>query len=618
MARFNQKVSKQFKKIPDDTDEPIRAELYSVERLEQFAVSLAEAHQKIAQPKKFRKLLPRLEENGQILLAAYRALSDAIRRERVISPAAEWLVDNFHLVEEQVREIREDLPRSFYGELPKLTGGDFAGYPRIYAIAFALIAHTDSRLDVETLRRFLIAYQKATPLKIGELWAVAITLRIALVENLRRLASRIVISRREREEADALADELIELASQKPNELPAFIKKQLDKRQDFGHAFVVQITRQLREQDPIIAQACEVIEKRLQANGENTAQVVQIEHQRQAATQVSVGNIITSMRLLSTLDWQDFFESVSLIDPILEQDPIYPNMDFATRDRYRYVIERIAKRSDASELVIAKRVVELAENAKKSSSADDRKNHIGFYLLDDGLAALEREFNYRPRLSERYKGFLLRHPSKIYFGLFLFLTALFIVFLVTIAAYFAASLSLLVGFAILSLIPASDLALSLLNWNFTLALPPRILPRMNTADGIPDEARTMVVIPTLLTSEAVAGELLEKLEVYYLANQDKNIYFGLLSDFADASAEETATDAAFLETAIGGIEDLNKRYSAAADVPRFHLFHRRRRWNERENKWMGWERKRGKLQEFNRILRGAADTSFIIATAEKE
>ncbi|MGI9035854.1 MAG: GH36-type glycosyl hydrolase domain-containing protein [Pyrinomonadaceae bacterium] len=620
MTRFSPLNFVKLKKIISQGDEPIRAELYSIERLEQFAALLAAEQKEVAQPKKFRKLLPRLEENGRVLIKAYRSLSDAIRRERVISPAAEWLVDNFHIVEEQLREIREDLPRAFYGELPKLVGGDFAGYPRIYAIAFALIAHTDSRLDVETLRRFLAAYQQTTPLKIGELWALAITLRIALVENLRRLASRIVVARTEREEADALADEIVELSAHNPEELSAFVEKKLAARKDLGNAFIVQFTRQLREQDPLIAQACEVVEQRLQARGETTAQVVQAEHQRQAATQVSVGNIITSMRLLSTLDWQDFFESVSLVDRILERDParVYQKMDFATRDRYRDVVERVGKRSSASELTIAESVVELAEKAKKSNPADARKTHLGFYLIDEGLAALEREFNYRPLLTERYKRLLLGHPAKIYFGLFSLLTFLLVFLLVDVAAHFGASLPVLIGFTILSLIPAADLALSLLNWNLTLALPPRVLPRMNTASGIPDDARAMVVIPTLLTSEAVAAELLEKLEVYYLANQDKNIYFALLGDFADAGAEETAADSAILETAIGGIEDLNKRYSAAEDAPRFHLFHRRRRRNEREKKWMGWERKRGKLHEFNRLLRGASDTSFIMATAEKE
>lgn len=266
---------------------------------------------------------------------------------------------------------------------------------------------------------------------------------------------------------------------------------------------------------------------------------------------------------------------------------------------------------------IAKRVVELAEKAQKTNPAAERQAHIGFSLLDDGLAALEREFDYRPKLSERIRRFVLRHPATVYFGSLTFLTILLTAFLTVTAAHFGANLLLLIAFAALSLIPAADLAVSVLNWDLTRFLVPRVLPSMNSASGIPDDAQTMVVVPTLLTSENVARELLEKLEVYYLANQDKNIYFALLGDFADASEEEAATDEAILDAAISGIENLNKRYSVAENTTHFHLFHRRRLWNESEKVWMGWERKRGKLQEFNRILRGGKDTSFIIATAEK-
>ncbi len=599
-------------------EDPIRAELFSVERLEQFAAVLAAEQKEVAQPKNFRKLLPRLEDNGKVLVSAYRSLAEAIRNERAISPAAEWLVDNFHIVEEQLREIREDLPKGYYRELPKLTHGDFAGYPRIYAAALMLVAHTDSRLEVETLERFFLAYQKITPLNIGELWAVAITLRLALVENLRRLASRIVVSREEREAADALADELIEIVARQPNELLPLMVKRLGKRKKFGNAFIAQITRQLREQDPSIAPAFEWLENQLQKQGESIEQIVQAEHQRQAATQVTVGNVITSMRLLSTLDWRDFFENVSLIDPLLKIDPaeVYAEMNFTTRNRYRAVVERIARRAKTDELKVAERVVELARRAEKKNRVDKRYSHVGYYLIDEGLAELEKEFDYRPRFSERLRRFVLNHPTKIYLGLLVFLTALIVALFVFAAAYFGAGLPLLIVFGLLSLIPASDLALSVLNWDFTLMIPPRLLPQMEM-EAIPKDAQTIVVIPTLLTGETVVEELLEKLEVYYLGNQDENIYFGLLGDFADAPAEEMPTDAAILNRAFDRVEKLNERHQKNGRR-KFHLFHRRRLWNGRQGKWMGWERKRGKLQEFNRLLRGAKDTSFTAVTADGE
>lgn len=233
-----------------EEQEPIRGELYSVERLEQTAAALASDHRVVAGRWRGKSLLPRLEENGRHLVVAYRALADAIRKERAISPAAEWLVDNFHIVEEQLREIREDLPKGYYYELPKLATGELAGYPRIYAIALTLIAHTDSRLDTETLRRFLRAYQHITPLNIGELWAIAITLRLALVENLRRLATRIVAAREEREEADQLADKLLALAERQPEGVLPYLNERWARRERLPSALVVQLTQRLREQDP--------------------------------------------------------------------------------------------------------------------------------------------------------------------------------------------------------------------------------------------------------------------------------------------------------------------------------------------------------------------------------
>src|SRR5882724_7401677 len=411
MSEFAGWLLGRFSKAPSDADEqPLRGEIFSVERLEQYAKALAAEH--ITVTKRGRaQLLPRLEDNGRKLVAAYRSLVEAIRNGRAISPAAEWLVDNFHIVEEQLREIREDLPRSYYHELPKLADGELKDYPRIYALAVALIAHTDCRLDTNTLRRFIAAYQTVDPLSIGELWAVAITLRLALVENLRRLATTIVGAREERERADKLADRLLETAARQPDAVVPLIAERLGKREKIPYTFVVQITQRLREQDPAVMPVTEWLEAQLARQNTTIEQVIHAEHQRQAAAQVTVGNIITSMRLLSTLDWRDFFESVSLIEPLLGQDPAgaYAKMEFTTRDRYRHVIERISKRTSSDELEIARTAVELAEQAAKPNHQPDNpapakirpETHVGYYLVDSGLAQLESNYRYHARPTER-------------------------------------------------------------------------------------------------------------------------------------------------------------------------------------------------------------------------
>src|SRR5215510_16211854 len=370
---------------------PIREELFSVERLEQYAATLASEHQLAERVRRVNLLLPRLEENSRKLIAAYKELAESIRQEHVISPAAEWLVDNFHIVEEQVREIREDLPRSYYRELPKLVDGAFRDYPRIYALSIALVAHSDSHLDTETLRRFINAYQKVSPLSIGELWAVPISLRIALVENLRRLTSRIVSSRIEREDADRLADKLLELIRRQPDEVLPLLNSRYSKRKSISQTFAVQLTQRLREQDPGLMIVFEWLEKQLAKEQLSIEQIVRDEHRRQAAAQVTVGNIITSMRLLSTLDWKDFFETVSLIDPELRKDPagIYARMDFATRDRYRHVIERLSRNAGLTEPELTRRVLQLAEQAR-AANRDPAQAHVGYFLVDDGVIELEQ------------------------------------------------------------------------------------------------------------------------------------------------------------------------------------------------------------------------------------
>ena len=314
--------------------------------------------------------------------------------------------------------------------------GAFKGYPRIYALSVALVAHTDSYLDSETLRRFINAYQKVAPLSIGELWAVPITLRLALVENLRRLATRIVSSRAEREEADKLADTLLETAQLNPQEIVPLISGRLGKRKTLGRAFVVQLMQRLREQDPSVLPAVEWLEMQLHKLDLSIHDIVHEEHRRQAGAQVTVGNIITSMRLLSTLEWRDFFETVSLIDRELAKDParIYARMDFATRDRYRKVVERIGKRAKVRELDVARAALRLAEAARAADGKESTQAHIGYFLIGRGVGQLESETSYRPLVGERLERWTLRHATLFFLGSLTLLTTL-IVAVIAVAVF---------------------------------------------------------------------------------------------------------------------------------------------------------------------------------------
>ncbi len=343
------------------TEELIRSELFSVERLEQHGETLAVAQRVTDRPGRGGPILPRVRDNGRVLLNAYRNIAGAIREERAITPAAEWLVDNFHVVEEQIREIRDDLPRRFYRQLPKLAEGPLEGYPRVFGIAWAYVAHTDSHFDTQTLARFVQAYQRVQPLTIGELWAVAITLRIVLVENLRRAAEQIGRSRAERRRADSLADRLLGANGRDAEPADAVFK-------DFDSspvrpAFAVQLVQRLRDQDAKVAPALNWLDQRLAAQHITADEIVRQVHQGQGAMNVTVRNIITSMRLMSAVVWADFFESVSAVDAALRADSDFDAMDFSTRDRYRHAIEKLALGSHRTEIEVAQNAIDLARSA---------------------------------------------------------------------------------------------------------------------------------------------------------------------------------------------------------------------------------------------------------------
>src|SRR5580765_5664235 len=349
---------------PWNTDDLIRSELFSIERLEEHAASLAMAQPVAVQRRTRVSLVARLRDNEAALLAAYRDIAATVSAGRVITPAAEWLLDNYHLVEEQIREIREDLPPSFYRLLPKLSDGPLLGYPRVFGLAWAFVAHTDSRVEPAALRRFVRAYQRVQPLTIGELWAVAITLRIVLVENLRRAASRIVSNRDSRQRADAVADRLLGVNGS-PGDPDIPLERDRLAR-EFQPAFVVQLVQRLRDQDPRVTPALRWLEERLSERGQTPEQIVRDEHQKQGASNVTVRNIITSMRLLSDLDWPEFFENVSLVDEQLRAGSDFAAMDFASRNLYRSAIEEFARGSKRSEIEITQAAMQAAQRHVKA------------------------------------------------------------------------------------------------------------------------------------------------------------------------------------------------------------------------------------------------------------
>jgi cellobiose phosphorylase len=586
--------------------------LFSADQMEQHGKTLADSHQ-LSPGRPQGRLLTRLAENKAILIGVRNLLTEAVKANRRITPAGEWLLDNFYLIEEQIRTAKRHLPKGYSLELPRLLTGPSAGLPRVYDLALETISHGDGRVDPEALSSFIAAYQTVTALKLGELWAIPIMLRLALIENLRRVAARIATDRIDRNLADYWADQMTAIAAQDPKSLILVIADMARSNPPLVSSFVAELTRRLQGQGPELALPLTWIEQRLAESGWTSKELVQSENQQQAADQVSLSNSIGSLRFLDAMDWRTFVEAQSVVEQTLRQDPavVYGKMDFPTRDRYRHVVEEIAKSSRHSESQVARQAIQLAREGAANKGGGDRTAHVGFYLIDKGLAQLEGTVELHRSPLEALCRVSRRFPVLLYVGAIMLVTA------ITTSAFLAKAQAdgqsgwILGLIGVLSLLGASHLAVALVNWLATLLVRPQPLPRLDFSEGIPLKFSTLVVVPTMLTSPQNIAALIEALEVRFLANRDANLHFGLLTDFLDAHAETLPEDEPLVNLARQGIEELNEKYrSSKGDI--FFLFHRPRRWNPREGIWMGYERKRGKLAELNAFLRGGPRDCFSV------
>jgi len=593
--------------VPDEA--PLRAEVFSLEQLVHHAKSLAENHPVVTH-RGSNRLLARLGENEQIL-RAYNRATQAVDQTRRVTHAAEWLLDNFYLIEEQIQMARRHLPRGYSRELPRLRSGLSAGLPRVYDLALELISHVDAQMDAEPLRAFIAAYQTVSALKLGELWAIPIMLRLALIENLRRVTTRLMIARHDRDLADLWVQRLQEMAEKRPAHLVVVVADMAQSTLPLSSAFVAEFSQRLSHQSPAMHLARTWLEHRLTDQGLSIEQLVRLESQNQAADQVSVSHTINSLRFLGAMDWREFVEAMSQVDQALRLDPagVYAKMDFFTRDRYRHSVETISRHGRLGELAVAQQAIQLAETSAREKGIQHRTAHVGFYLIDKGLGALEQAAEMRRPWHTAIERCIHRFPLAFYAGGAWSLTAVATLGLLLPAWALEVPGWKLAFFAFVLLLCSSQLAVALMNWLSTFLVKPRLLPRLDYSAGIAPECQTLVVVPTMLTSSGTVARLVESLEIHYLANRDKHLYFALLTDFQDAPEETQPGDTQLLQRARAGIEMLNAKYQPDRSGI-FFLFHRPRRRNQIEGRWMGYERKRGKLTEFNALLRGGSRDCF--------
>ncbi len=594
-------------------EKPLRSELFSTDQLVRHAKVLAERHEVDPTPGE-DLLLPRLAENEAILLQANELLTEAAASNLRIAPASEWLLDNFYKIEEQIRIAKWHLPKGYSKDLPHMLRGPLVGYPRTYDIARELILHTDGRVDAESLKSFVDAYQTITLFNLSELWSVAIMLRLALIENLRRLSLRIAKSRIDRNLAGYWADKIILTADAEPKSMINVVADLASSDPPMSSAFVAEFARRLEGQSRALSLPLIWIEERLSEKGKTIDQMVQVDIQQEAADKVSIGNSIGSFRFLESMDWRMFVEGTSAVEKALRMDPVgtYIQMDFATRDRYRHTVERISRGSLLSEEEVALKAVNLAQESAEARGSEDRSAHVGYYLIDKGLPELERAAGMSRSLMGSLSRTIHRSPLLCYLGVITLVTALITAAILAQAYELGSGVWMQVLTSIFLVICISSPAVGQVNWLATLLVKPHALPRMDFSSGIPQELRTLVVVPSVLTSPEKVMDLLEGLEVRYLANRDINLHFGLLTDLGDAKQEVVPEDEHLLLMARQGIEALNEKYPDSI----FFLFPRQRRWDPKDEIWRGYERKRGIIGELNSLLRGGSENSFSIITGD--
>jgi hypothetical protein len=588
---------------------PLRSELFSIEQLTRHAKALANFHQVVTR-RGSNSLLDRLVQNEGILRDFNQSTLDISAGKRV-TPAAEWLLDNFYLIEEQIQIAKRHLPRGYSRELPRLLNGSCAGLPRVYDIVHELISHVDAQIDSEPLVAFISAYQTAKSLQLGELWAIPIMLRLGLIENLQRVASRLTVARADRNLATVWMDRLQSMAEKNPSHLVIVVADMAKSDTPLTSSFVAEFSQRLSRQSPALHLARSWLEQRVIEQGSTVEHLVQQESQNQAADRVSVSHSIASLRFLSAMDWKVFVESLSLVEKILRTDPadVYSKMDFSTRDRYRHSVESISRHSLLPEAEVARKAVQLAADSALQTGSHERTAHVGFYLIDKGLSTLCRMAHVQWPWRTVIERGIRRFPLTYYAGGIVTTTLLATFVFVRQAEIMALPGWELAFLVFVVLLCASQLAVALMNWLSTLLVKPCLLPRLDYSSGIAPACRTMVVVPTMLTNPAGVDRLIETLEIHHLANRDQYLHFALLTDFQDAAEEIMPGDQALQQRAQAGIEMLNQKYPAGNNT-RFFLLHRPRRWNAAEGVWMGYERKRGKLMEFNALLRGASRECF--------
>ncbi len=555
-----------------------------------------------------KAVMKSLNKSYEKIVHGYEFTANEAESRKDIMSCARWLLDNFYMIDKEYRDIKASMPEAYYKNLPVIKSGIYKGMPRIYLIAAEIIKHSDGKVDEKTIEIYINACQRNTILTIGELWAVPIMIRIALIENISRVVQGIVFAQKEIKSGELAADKIVDAIYD--NKLEEAINEiRILRGMDYNSHFVSSFLKSLRDNSVENQTVYQWIDKELERKNTNADSIINLEYQKQASCEILMGSCITGIRETANMNWRVNFEKFSVVESILKEDPLglYSSMDFQSRDYYRHSVEKIAEKTRLSEAYIARMSIQCAKEAVENNSQNDYERHAGYYLVDEGIKVLTAKLN----LSRPLDNLVKRNLVPIYLGSVSTTTLLLAFFLCILnySSYPGHSVWEFILAFIAVLIPCSEVVIPAFNWSLNYLVTPRFIPKIEFKDGIPEYCSTVIAVPALLEDAERIKQLISDMEVHYMANRERNLYFVLLSDFMDSDQESCLEDQEYIAVALKEIGRLNEKYCRPGEEI-FYFLNRRRIYNEKQNRFMGWERKRGKLMEFNKLLRGEHNTSF--------
>ncbi len=560
--------------------------------------------------------LTRLKSNFKCIQTACEDLNENLLSKIDVPAPAEWLLDNFYIIDSQYRVLRSELKRKDYLRLPVLQSGPYKGYARVYAMAVELIAGSSSTLDDAALTSYFSAYQAKNILLELEVRALPMVLRLVNMEDIRCLCEDIIAEVKSRKKADAIYELFLKDSAETMTRFRAALTSGILTGAGVDLTFAEHLCYRLRRAERNPSASMGILEAVLSKHGTSADEVTQMEHSAQSLATVAMENSVKRLHYFSSLDWSALLPAASRVEQILckDNDKVYQTMDMPTRDLYKQQISRIAVDCHCSEVHVAREALKLAADAFGKGLDSERTGHVGYYLIDEGACQL------KSLLTGKKQKRAESDRRKTRWFLYLLGISVISAVIVTLGVIYgvqsASSGKVFFGFlcAAVLLIPSSEIAVYLVNRMVGRIAKPKLLPKLELKDGIPDELSTMVIIPTLLPSEDRVSDILKTMEEHYLRNRERNLYFAIIGAFGDACKAHMPADDSVTTFALAGIKALNGRYAEGEDI--FFFFHRERQYNASNDIWIGWERKRGAIMEFNDLVQGSPDTSFVCASSK--